>query len=571
MKKQLIKTLLIILLLCWRPATLVLFAQPLTITRSDTAKHAMVVAAHPEAARIGAEILKKGGNAVDAAVASAFVVGVVEPHASGLGGGGGMLIYLKQGNALHYIDYYMQTSLQADTGYTRQDLFTPRSICVPGTPAGLLTAHRLYGRLPLKDVIAPAIRIARRGFVVTDKLYTNILDKLDVITLFPKTQELFFRDDFPAAPGDTLRNLQLALVLQQLLEKGEEYFYHGSFAKEAARNIQAGGGYLSEEDFAAYHAIERKPLHIDYKGYTIYSAPPPQSGLTLLEILNIYQQASMDRLAAGGFAANPRMIHLLCSAIKRADVDRFYFLGDPSAFHIPVKALLSQGYAWQRFEDIDTKQVKYKNSTEILVGNPYPFIDADEKDISLPSRDGTHTTHISVVDPWGNAVSLTQTIGLFFGSGFSSQGVIFNSGMSVFYKEPSPNRIGPARRPVTTISPSLVFKNGSITAVLGTPGGGRIFNVLAQIIIDLIDLKLSPVQTVNAPRFSIRLHSKALKLENRFPTAVFDSLRNMGYEYKTTNAWDDYFGGVQLIVWDDAIKQFIGVSDKRRDGGAVGF
>ena len=564
----------IAILLSWQVAVAFSAAQPLGVSRCDSAKQAMVVAAHPEAARVGAKILQQGGNAVDAAVATAFMAGVVEPHASGLGGGGGMLIYLKNDDSLHYIDYYMQTSLHADTAFSREkDLFTPRSICVPGTPAGLLTAHRLYGKLPLQDVLAPAIRIAERGFVVTDKLYTNILDKLEVISLYPETQKLFFKDDFPAAPGDTLRNPQLALVLRRLLEKGEEYFYHGAFAEEAARAIQSRGGYLSKEDFAAYRAVERKPLHINYKGYSVFSAPPPQSGLTLLEILNIFQQAQAQRLQAGGFADNPRMIHLLCSAIKRADADRFYFLGDPSAFNIPADALLSQGYARQRFEDIDIERVKYKNSTEIPVGNPLPFVDQNgtEKNTSLPSRDGTHTTHISVVDPWGNAVSLTQTIGLFFGSGFSSQGVIFNSAMSVFYKKPSPNRIGPARRPVTTISPSLVFKEGTIAAVLGTPGGGRIFNVLAQIIIDLIDFKLSPVQTVEAPRFSIRLRSKALKLENRFPAAILDSLRSMGYKCKTTSERDAYFGGVQLIVWDRQLKQYIGVSDSRRDGGAVGF
>lgn len=568
-----IKFVRILVLLSWLSGTLYA-GEFITITHSDTAKHAMVVTAHPEATRIGLEILKKGGNAVDAAVATAFAVGVVEPHASGLGGGGGMLIYLREDKSLHYLDYYMQTSSQADTNYSnRNDLYTPRSICVPGTPAGLLTAHRLYGKLPLKDVISPAIRIARDGFVVSNKLYTNILDKLDVLSRFPQTEELFFRDDFPIPPGDTLRNPQLAVVLNRLLEEGEDYFYRGTFAKNAVKAIRLNGGYLSEKDFAAYRAIERKPVRINYKGYTILSSPPPQSGVTLLEILNIFQNAPLIQSHHNGFTDNPQMIHLLCAAIKRADMDRYHYLGDPAAFSIPVDVLLNKNYAALRFQDIDPQKVKYKHNTDIPAGNLQPFLKLPvQKNETAPiPHDGTHTTHISIVDPAGNAVSLTQTIGLFFGSGFSSQGVIFNSAMSLFYTRPSPNRIGPARRPLTTISPSLVFKNDRLAMVLGTPGGGRIFNVLAQILIDLIDFHLSPQQAMDAPRFSVRISSKQLRMEKGFSGSVRDSLQAMGYMIKTTESLDAYFGGVQLIVRDVKNNQLIGVSDLRRDGGAIGF
>jgi len=539
--------------------------------KQDTAAHAMVVAAHPRAAQVGIRILKHGGNAVDAAVATAFMIGVVEPHASGLGGGGGMLIYLNKDHSFRYLDYYMQTSLHPDTAYSnKKDVYTPRSICIPGTPSGLIRANKLFGRLPLKTVIAPAIEIARKGFVVSQKFYTNILDKLDVISNNPGTKKLIFKDDFPVNVGDTLKNPQLAQALQNLAEKGENYFYRGAFARKAAAEIQADGGYLTEEDFAHYQTKIKKPVKINYRDYQIYSAPPAQSGTTLLEILNIYENAPLEKLKP--FTKSATSIHILCEAIKRADADRFYFLGDPDAFSLPVDGMLSEGYARNRYADMDMERIKYTNNRNVPAGDPWAF----HKPVPKASRqalptDGPHTTHISVIDDEGNAVSLTQTLGHFFGSGFSSQGVIFNSAMSVFYKKPSPNRIGPARRPMTTISPTIVIKDGQIATVIGTPGGGRIFNVLAEMIIRLLDFHIPPVQAMNAPRFSIRNYSRKLSMEKRFSEKIMQALQSKGYQIKPYADFTAYFGGVQLIFYDPVLKQYIGVSDPRRDGSALGF
>jgi gamma-glutamyltranspeptidase/glutathione hydrolase len=542
------------------------------VAKSDTAVQAMVVAAHPLATAIGVEILKNGGNAVDAAVAIAFAIGVVEPHASGLGGGGGMLIYLHEKNAYHYIDFYMQTAQKADTAYSKEnDLFTPRSICIPGTPAGLITAVNLFGQLPLATILAPAIRLAKSGFIVSDNLYSQILDKLEVITLYPQTQALFFKDDFPVAPGDTLVLPSLAEVLEKISIRGSEYFYRGEFARKAAKFIQQSGGYITYEDFTAYTPILREPVTIKYKEFDIYSSPPPQSGTTLLEILNIFEHTPICTSIAP--IDQVTMIENLSEAIFLADSDRFYFLGDPNHFDVPVDALLDEKYAQHRFLEKPGRKKTFEEKRKVSAGNPWIYV-SDSSTTGpnvIHEEDGQHTTHISVVDPEGNAVSLTQTIGFFFGSGFSCQGVLFNSAMSVFYKYPAPNRIGPRRRPLTTICPTIITQDDRLFAILGTPGGGTIFNVLAQVIIRLLDYKRTPQQAVAAPRFSTRINSQYFRMENDFPRATIDTLKNRGYPIQLYERHSSYFGAVHLIVYDTKLNQFIGVSDPRRDGAAMGF
>lgn len=537
------------------------------VTKIDTSSKAIIVAAHPEAVKVGLQMLKSGGNAVDAAVATAFMIGVVEPHASGLGGGGGMLIYLKNDSSFHYIDYYMQTSLHPDTNYSRKDIYTARSICVPGTPAGLLKAHKLFGKLSLQIILKPAINVARNGFVVSEKFYTNILDKLDVIISNPETQKLFFKDDFPFEIGDTITNPELANVLEKLVTDGVDYFYHGEFAEKASKAIQNAGGYLTKEDFENYKPLVKKPVKASYRNYDVFSSPPAQSGTTMLEILNIFENKTIT-----SNYWNSETIHLFCEASKRADADRYIFLGDPRTVKIPIDGLLSQEYANERYSDIDLSNIKYRDNKEIPAGNPWKYEGNNQSELNnFFDEEGGHTTHISVVDKDGNAVSLTQTIGMFFGSGFTSQGVIFNSAMSIFYKKPSPNYIAPKRRPLTTISPTIVMKNGKLSMVLGTPGGGRIFNVIAEKIIELIDFKISPLDVMLNPRFNVRISSKYLSMEKGFDSDIINKLEKMGYHIKLYGNLDAHFGGVQLIYFNDKIKKFIGVSDPRRDGGVLGI
>ena len=542
-----------------------------TLPKVDTTSHAIVVAAHPTAARVGIDILKKGGNAIDAAVAVAFVIGVVEPYASGLGGGGAMLIYLKKDDSFHYLDYYMQAPQNADTSFSDdEDTRTTQAICIPGTPSGLITAAKKYGRLSLKEVLEPAIKIASKGVEVTDQFFEATLENLENISRNTETANVFLKDGLPFMVGDTIPMPGLLSVLENLALQGEDYFYRGEFAHKASREIQENGGVVTYEDFAAYRALEKVPINSNYKGYTIYSAPPPQAGVTLLEILNILENVPQNRW--NRFTQSSYSIHLTCEAIKRADTDRFSFMGDPRFFEVPVTGLLNENYALTRYQDIDTAKVKYKKNREIPAGDPFGFMENTQPvNTDKIPEDGPHTTHISVMDTDGNAVSLTQTIGLFFGSGFSVDGVVFNSSMSVFYKKPSPNNIQPFKRPASTICPTIIQKDGKLVAILGTPGGGRIFNTMAEVIIRLTDFQLSPIEAIDAPRFNVRISSSKLSLEGRFSPEIIKELEEKGYDIRVSDQYENYYGGVQLIYYDESLHSFIGVSDPRRGGAVSGY
>ena len=541
------------------------------LPKADTTSHAMVVAAHPTASQVGIDILKKGGNAVDAAVAVAFVIGVVEPYASGLGGGGAMLIYLKKDDSFHYLDYYMQAPQNADTSFSDdEDTRTTQAICIPGTPSGLITAIKRYGRLSLKEVLEPAIKIASKGVEVTDQFFEATLENLENISRNTETANVFLKDGLPFMVGDTIPMPGLLSVLENLALQGEDYFYRGEFAHKASREIQENGGVVTYEDFAAYRALEKVPINSNYKGYTIYSAPPPQAGVTLLEILNILENVPQNRW--NRFTQSSYSIHLTCEAIKRADTDRFSFMGDPRFFEVPVTGLLNENYALTRYQDIDTAKVKYKKNREIPAGDPFGFMENTQPvNTDKIPEDGPHTTHISVMDTDGNAVSLTQTIGLFFGSGFSVDGVVFNSSMSVFYKKPSPNNIQPFKRPASTICPTIIQKDGKLVAILGTPGGGRIFNTMAEVIIRLTDFQLSPIEAIDAPRFNVRISSSKLSLEGRFSPEIIKELEEKGYDIRVSDQYENYYGGVQLIYYDESLHSFIGVSDPRRGGAVSGY
>ena len=263
-KRTLLFTTILILLLSCNS----IFAESRKVN-ADTSKIAMVAAAHPVAAKIGTEILKKGGNAVDAAVAMAFAIGVVEPYASGLGGGGGMLIYLKENDEFYYLDYYVQSPQKYDSTYSRKEgVNDARAICIPGTPSGLITAVEKFGSLSLKEVLEPAIRIAKKGVPVNQVFYNAVVEKLDVIMTFQETQSIFFSEDgLPVEKGSFIKNPGLYNILNQLKDHGEEYFYKGQFAKNAAAAIQKYGGSITSNDFSNYHTLVKNPLKIDYKGF----------------------------------------------------------------------------------------------------------------------------------------------------------------------------------------------------------------------------------------------------------------------------------------------------------------
>ncbi|MBN2365054.1 MAG: gamma-glutamyltransferase [Calditrichaeota bacterium] len=542
-----------------------------SFTNMDTARQAMVVAARSEAVQAGIEMMHMGGNAVDAAVAAAFVIGVVEPYASGLGGGGGILIYLSENSDFHYLDYYVQAPAVFDTAFSsNRDRETVRSICIPGTPAGLITALQDYGRLSRSQVLQPAIRIARNGFEVNEHFFEATLEKLELILKYERTSASFLNQSLPYMAGDTLRLPELARVLEGIAAEGSDFFYRGEFMKKVVSEIQQHGGTISADDFTGYQVLKKSPVSIDYRNYQIYSAAPPQSGVTLLEILEMVEQRPSEQWKE--FQEDAFSVMSLTEIIRRADADRYAFLGDPRFSPVPLAGLLHTDYLRQRFLDTGITDSSIERRSEVLAGDPWMY---QEK--SMPAEemieeevDAPHTTHISVIDEQGNMVSLTQTLGFFFGSGFSMDGVVFNSGMTNFSRR-GINRAEPGKRPRSTISPSIILRESQPFAVLGTPGGGTIFNTMAQLIIRLIDLQDSPQDAVYAPRFSTRVSASNITLEDRFNQDVLDTLQEYGYEIKLTSPFEIYLGGVQLIYYDTGINAFIGVSDPRRGGVAGGF
>ncbi len=541
-----------------------------SVSTIDTAKHAMVVSARAEAVDAGLEMLKLGGNAVDAAAAAAFVIGVVEPYASGLGGGGGMLVYLKEDNRFHYLDYYVQAPGIIDTSFSsNRDRETVRSICIPGTPAGLVTAVQKFGRLELTRVLQPAIRIARKGFPVNETFFEAVLEKLELILKYESTTKSYLQESLPIMAGDTMRLPQLAAVLEGITEEGSDYFYRSQFTEQVVAEIAERGGNISVADFNNYQVLTGAPVSTDYRGFQIVSAAPPQSGITLLEILKMAEQIPSEGWKE--FRENSDDVILLTEIIKRADADRYAFLADPRFSPVPLGGLLNPEYIRERFMEIDPAHPATEKDSGIHAGNPWDYQDPlPENEAGTREPDAPHTTHISVIDEAGNMVSLTQTLGFFFGSGFSKDGVIFNSGMTNFSRR-GINRAEPGKRPRSTICPTIILKDLKPVAVLGTPGGGTIFNTMAQIIIRLIDLDNSPVEAVYAPRFSTRVTASNLTLEDRFSEKVVTELKNTGYEIKLTDPFEVYLGGVQLIWFDKGLGEFIGVSDPRRGGLAGGY
>jgi gamma-glutamyltranspeptidase/glutathione hydrolase len=549
----------------------VLWASENILTNIDTAQHAMVVASRSEAVEAGLEMLHSGGNAIDAAVAAAFVLGVVEPYASGLGGGGGMLVYLASRNEFSYIDYYVQAPARIDTNFvSSRDRGTARSICVPGTPSGLLTALKKYGTLTPERVLKPAIMAARAGFLVNEVFFNAVLEKLELILKYPATSEVFLNEHLPYMTGDTLTLPALALVLEGLIEQGDAYFYRGNVKHKMVEAIRQGGGLIMENDFHNYLPIISVPLSTEFRDYQIYSASPPQSGVTLLEILNLVELIEGDFWRS--FEKSDDAIHWMCQAIKRADADRYAYLADPRFSKVPVLGLLNENYTKIRFSEIIADQKIPVQQQKIEAGDPWPYEKAQNcaEPVEDHEIEGPHTTQISVIDEQGNAVSLTQTLGFFFGSGLSVDGILLNSGMTNFSRY-GVNKMEANKRPRSTIAPTIIMKDNRPFAVLGTPGGGTIFNTMAQVIIRLLDFENTPQEAVDAPRFSTRVTAEQLTIENRFSTEVVKNLEKRGYLLKHNVPYDVYMGGVQLILFDQKNQFYIGVSDPRRNGVAQGY
>jgi gamma-glutamyltranspeptidase/glutathione hydrolase len=558
-----------------------------TPLRPTHAPHAIVTSVHELASRAGVEILHTGGNAVDAAVATGFALAVVHPQAGNLGGGGFMLLRFADGKT-RFIDFREKAPFAAAENMyldaqgnvipesnKESSVVGYRAIGVPGTVAGLVYAEKQYGKLSIEKVMAPAIKLARDGFALAYE-DTQDLKKDKYLAEFPESKRIFLRDGNLYEPGEVFKQPELAHTLERLA-KDPDTFYHGAMAHELAAAIQKGGGLVTAKDLAAYEVKEREPIRGSYRGYDIISAPPPSSGgVALIEILNILEGFDLAKL--GNRSADA--IHLEVEAFRRAFYDRADFLGDPDFTKVPVAQLIDKKYAAAWRDSIDpnhatpNKDLKRPSFGELeRVAQSYP----------AAIREPQNTTHYSVVDADGNAVSVTTTLNDSFGSRVTAEGLGFllNDEMDDFTsKQGVPNTYGliqgptnaisPGKRPLSTMTPTIVLKDGKLFLVLGSPGGSRIVTIVANILIGVVDFSLDIQEAVNAPRFHHQWLPDQIFVEDRLSPDTMNILRSKGHKVKVDPSWRDWGDG-ECIMVDPKTGERLAGADGRNNGKAVGY
>jgi gamma-glutamyltranspeptidase/glutathione hydrolase len=507
-----------------------------------TAQHGMVVAQEARAARIGLEVLKKGGNAVDAAVATGFALAVTYPRAGNIGGGGYMLIHLAAGKRDVAIDY-RETAPEATT----RDIFLDQkgeadpeksrdsalAIGVPGTVAGLALAEQRFGsgRFTLADLIKPAIALAREGIPVADDTADSLPLARERFERWPSSAKIFLDPQGNAlAEGAMLVQGDLAATLEAITREGPRGFYEGPVAEKLVAAIKAGGGIMTVDDLRNYRPIVRAPVRGSYRDYQIVSMPPSSSGgVVLIEMLNILERYRLGALDAGA------RDHLMVEAMRRAFADRAAYLGDPAVVTAPLQMLLSKGYAAKLRAGINPDRATPSNEIR-------PELAA--------ASEGDNTTHFSVVDRYGNAVATTTTINSSYGVGLVAEGtgVLLNNELDDFAAKPGApnasgllggdaNAPGPGKRPLSSMTPTIVLRGGKPFLVTGSPGSARIISTVLQIVVDEIDLKLPIGEAVAAKRFHNQWWPDQVVVERGFSADAIAALEARGHEVVEHPPW----------------------------------
>jgi len=544
-------------------------------------ENGMIVSAHPFASEIGLEILREGGNAIDAAVGVSMALGVVEPYASGIGGEGVMLIYSAQEDKIVCIDFKSMAPRLAtyevlDFSKLEEWEYTPKAVGIPGIVAGMAKAIEKYGTMSLEKVLEGPITLARDGYPVSKTMATLILDKLpayDLENYNPETAKIYMPGGFPAKEGQIIKNPDLAHTLELIANKGPEVFYKGEIGISIAKDMKEHGGLIYYYDLLFYKAIVKEPTKGTYRGYKIYSSAPPCAGATLIEILNIMENFE---LAKYGFLS-PTYIHIIAEAVKLGNVDRYAHVADPDFVKVPIKGLTSKEYAKERAKLINLNKAKTKG--KIKEGDPSVYkCKFPIEDIPVLAyagsldRDGS-TTHFVVADKEGNVVSVTQTNSSFWGCGWTvtERGFLLNNEMKNFSSRPGLiNSLEPGKRMRTTICPSIITKDGKPFLTVGTPGAGRIVSTLAQTISAVIDYNLPLQDAIEAPKFySKASYGNKLYIEARLSDEVLEVLTKLGHEIKNKGKYDLYFGGIHGIMFEGG--KMVSGADPRRGGIAKGY
>ncbi|MBN2220501.1 MAG: gamma-glutamyltransferase [Kosmotogaceae bacterium] len=533
--------------------------------RDAEGRNGVVAAAKPEASQVGVAILEMGGNAVDAAIATAFALGVLEPNASGIGGGGFMIIQLADMDDAVVIDFR-----ETAPGGTSPSFFNldennrpvnyestvgGKAIGVPGEVAGLLYALEHYGTLSREQVIKPAIDWAKKGIPVTANLFSIINDNYEKIMIMENGVEVYLKyGGIPYEIGENIVLNDLADTLELIAEKGKDAFYTGEIAEKIVAEVQERGGVMTLEDLSNYEVKIRKPVIGSYRGFTILSVPPASSGGThVIELLNIMENFDLKSLGDN----TAETLHIWSEAMKLVFADRAKYMADTDFAEVPLYGLTSKDYAKLLAENIDMN----KPIVSVGAGDPWQF-------------ESGSTTHLSVMDKEGNMVAITKSINYFFGSGVvvPGTGILLNNHMDDFVKTPgSVNSVEPGKRPLSSMSPTLVLDpEGRPYMTIGAPGATRIITTVAQTISNIIDHGMTVQQAILAPRV-FRSQSGPLYIEGRISINAYSKLIQMGHEISIRNDYDPYFGGVHAVLFNRDIGILFGGADPRRDGLAVAF
>ena len=550
--------------------------------RPAHAEKAMVASVHSLATDAGVEAMRAGGNAVDAAVATGFALAVVHPQAGNIGGGGFMLIRMSDGK-LHFLDYREKAPAAAavDMYWDKQGNVIPglstvgyKAIGVPGSVAGMVMAEKKWGKLGLAKVMAPAIRLARDGYQLSWEYARDFRDSH--LSQFPESRHIFQRDGKFYEAGETFKQPELARTLE-LIAANPDDFYRGELAKQIAAAIQKGGGIVTAQDLANYEVKEREVVHGTYRGYDVYSAPPPSSGgVALVEILNILEKFDLAGLGADSAEA----MHLTVEAYRRAFMDRADFMGDPDFAKVPVAQLIDKKYAGAWRESINPDHASISKDLKRPAGT---FNDLDKVARAATAAEPNETTHYSVVDGDGNAVTVTTTLNGTFGAYAVADGLGFllNNEMDDFAAKVGvpnmygliqgpANAVGANKRPLSAMTPTIVTKDSKLFLVLGSPGGPTIITTVANVLMGVIDYGLDIQQAVDSPRFHNQwLPDKIMVERKRFSP---DTLRLLKADGHTIDERGSYWGDAECIMIDPKTGERLGGHDERHSyGKAAGF
>lgn len=489
-------------------------------------KQGMVVSEQALASQAGLEILQRGGNAIDAAIATGFALAVVLPNAGNIGGGGFMLVHDSRSGKQVALDFRelapraARRDLYLDAQgnvIPEKSTYSHQAVGIPGTVAGLELAHKRFGSLPWQQLLAPAIQLAEKGFTVSPHLASLLTAEAGHLGRWPASRAIFFRNGHPLQSGDLLKQTDLAKSLRLIARDGAKAFYEGEIAQKIAAEMKANDGLITQTDLQAYRAAERVPVRGNYRGFEVVSMPPPSSGgVHIVQMLNMLEHFPLREQGHNSAAT----LHQMSEIMKRAYADRAEYLGDPDHINIPVKALTSKAYANALVQQISPD--KATPSTEIRAGKLQPY-------------ESDQTTHYSVADKYGNVVSTTYTLNLNFGSGIvaSGTGILLNNEMDDFSVKPGvpnafglvggeANAVGAWKRPLSSMSPTLVLQNGKPVIATGSPGGSRIITTVLQTLVNMIDFGMNPAEAAVAPR----IHQQWLPDQLRYEAGISqDTLR----------------------------------------------